>query len=67
MFKKSKDPRVIYVINKKTNEQVMLYGWVEEEKELFIISDAKTSNVYRHEFDTETYTWKYAKRKLFHL
>ncbi len=68
MLKKGKkEARVIFIINRETGEKINLYGWVKEEKatNIFIIYDATTPEVYTHEYDSETYEWKYAKKRLF--
>ncbi len=70
MLKKSKkEARVIFVINRETGERINLYGWVKEEKnaKTFVIYDATTPEVYTHEYDLDTYEWKYAKKRLFNF
>jgi len=70
MLKKGKkEARVIFVVNRETKEKINLYGWVEEEKETktFVIYDATTPEVCTHEYDLETYEWKYAKKRLFNF
>lgn len=68
MFKKKKEPRVIYVINKETQEQIVIYGWIVDSKDPDVITvcDARSSTVYNHEFEKSKYDWKYAKKSLFH-
>lgn len=63
------DARVIFVTNRETGEKINLYGWVHEDKEApsFVIYDATTHEMYAHEYDLETYEWKYAKKKFFHF
>lgn len=70
MLRKSKkEARVIFVINRETGERINLYGWVKEEKnaKTFVIYDATTPEVYTHEYDLDTYEWKYAKKRLFNF
>lgn len=65
--RRKKEARVIFVSNRETGEKINLYGWVEEDKEAktFVIYDATTPTGCTHEYDLETYEWKYAKKKIF--
>lgn len=69
LSKKKKEARVIFVVHRETGEKINLFGWVKEDKETksFVIYDATTPTVCTHEYDLETYEWKYAKKKIFNF